>query len=258
MSLLLVGILVLFYETSVVAVSPIVVMDASGSLKLQNIPSSIKSDQLIAMIVSPDTPSAASLSKSTDDSNSILNLDPSACRLTCRGPTLSVKSSDPECVSVALCSLTAVALVLDGITTGDVEAGFKNSRHAVTLTALFRTKATLAGDAAEESDNITDKQALVLYVEGDVSEKLEKQIRRDVLTLYDAAAAESKDVPSFDKAYELQIVSTESQSESQVCTKTYGCGALYCPVLSLLFRPITSPIFSSHPLRKHTAHDNNL
>ena len=184
-----------------------VVMDGSGSLRAQGIPSSLTSEKLVAIISSPDTPSSSALAKS-DDVLSLESENPPC--LTCRGPTLALKSSDPECVSVALCSLTAAALVLDGITEGDVEAGLKNSRHAVTLTALFRAKVALG------SEEEPFKQALVLYVEGDISGSREKAIKGEVVSLYSAAAAERKDVPSFDKAYDLQIVSSEDQSASEV------------------------------------------
>lgn len=192
------------------------VMDASGSLKAQGIPSSFTNEKLVAVISSPDTPSSSNLGQNIG--SEVLSLDTSAGCLICRGPTLSVKASDPECVSVALCSLTAAALVLDGITEGDVEAGLKNSRHAVTLTALFRAKVALGSNGGEDGKSSGGvKQALVLYVEGEISNALEKRIKGEVLSLYSAAAAETKDVPNFDKAYDLQIVSSEAQSATEVC-----------------------------------------
>lgn len=126
---------------------------------------------------------------------------------------MALKPSDPECVSIALCSLTAAALVLDGITEGDVEAGLKNSRHAVTLTAIFRAKITL--DKSEE-DASSSKQALILYVDGEISGSLEKEIIGEISSLYLAAAAEKKDFPSFDTVYDLQIVSSVAQSSNEL------------------------------------------
>ena len=97
---------------------------------------------------------------------------------------MTLKSSDPECVSLAMCSLTAAAIVLDGITEGDVEAGFRNSRHAITLSAIFRARVIL-GDDAEPA-----KQTLILCLEGqDISEK---DMKKEVTSLYSAAAAEKR------------------------------------------------------------------
>lgn len=182
-----------------------VIIDRSNSLKTGSVPSSAMADDLLAVISSPDTPSESALPK--PDTDSFLTLEKNNC-LACRGPTLSLKSSDPECASVALCSLTAAVVVLDGITEGDVEAGLKNSRHAVTLTALFRARATL--------DIAPAKQAIILYVDGPVSPSAEKEIKAEVLCLFSAAAAENKDFPSFDKVYDLEIVSSQAQTGKEL------------------------------------------
>jgi hypothetical protein len=182
-----------------------VIIDGSNSLKTGSIPSSAMADHLLAVIASPDTPSKSALPQPEKDS--FLSLEADNC-LACRGPTLSLKSSDPECASVALCSLTAAVVILDGITEGDVEAGLKNSRHAVTLTAVFRAKATL--------DVAPSKQAIILYVDGPISPSVEKEIKAEVLSLFSAAAAENKNFPSFDKVYDLQIVSAQAQTGKEV------------------------------------------
>ena len=175
-------------------------MDASGSLKVHVIPSSMTSQNLVAIISSPDTPSSSTLAQAaSSDKGCLLNVDiesqESPC-LTCRGPTLALKPSDPECASIAVCSLTAAALVLDGITEGDVEAGLKDSRHAVTLAALFRAKLAFGGN--DSSDTPASKQALILYVSGQVSDSLAKEIKSEVISLYSAAAAEKdRDVAGF-------------------------------------------------------------
>lgn len=185
-----------------------VIMDGKSGLKTNSIPSSVMAGDLVAVISSPDTPSASSLPQP----DGLLSLEKDC--LACRGPTLALKPSDPECASIALCSLTAAVLVLDGITEGDVEAGLKNSRHAVTLTALFRTRATL--------DDAPVKQAIILYIDGEVSESVEKGIKGDVLSLFSAAAAENKDFPSFDKAYDLQVVSSQTQTGKEVRLNVLG------------------------------------
>lgn len=182
-----------------------VVMDGIDSLTTKSIPSSVTSGELVAVISSPDSPSTSSLPQ-PDKLLSLASAEPPC--LACKGPTLALKPSDPECVSIALCSLTAAALVMDGITEGDVEAGLKDSRHAITLTALFRARATL--------DDASSKQTLILYVDGEVTEKKEKSVAAEVASLFSAAAAENKDFPSFEKVYDLQIVSSDSQSGDQV------------------------------------------
>lgn len=178
-----------------------VVLDESSHLKTSSIPSSTTSDALVAVISSPDNPSKSSL----PSPKSFLSLE-SAC-LACRGPTLSLKPLDLEWRSIALCSLTAAVLVLDGITDGDVEAGIKNSRHGVTLTALFRAKAMLA-------ENPT-KQTIFLYVNGEVPESAERKLMLDVQSLFSAAVAETKEV-SFDKAYGIQVVSSQTKTGEEV------------------------------------------
>jgi hypothetical protein len=180
-------------------------MEGAGNLRLQGIPASVASDALVAIISSPNTPSTT-----LPQSDHLLSLESEEppC-LTCKGPTLALKSSDPECTSIAMCSLTAASVVLDGITEGDVAAGLRNSRHAVTLTALFRARVAL--EKKEPS-----KQALILYVNGEIEGSLVKEIKGEVTSLYAAAAAEKKDTPAFDKAYDLKIVSSASQNSQEV------------------------------------------
>lgn len=180
-------------------------MDGADILKTASIPSSVMSDELVAVISSPDTPSASSLPQAND----LLSLESQEPpTLTCRGPTLNLQPSDPECVSIALCSLTAAAMIIDGITEGDVEAGLKNSRHAVTLTALFRARVTL--------DDASSKQALILNVDGEASSSTQKEIKEEVSSLFSAAAAENKDFPSFEKVYDLQILSSGAQNGKEI------------------------------------------
>ena len=111
---------------------------------------------------------------------------------------MSSKPSDPAFVSIALCSLTASAIVVDGIAKGDVEAGLVNSRHAVALSALFRARAILGKEGG--------KQSLVLSVSGEGSGSLEKELKGHVNTLFVAAISDAKESMTFDDAYVLQFV----------------------------------------------------
>ena len=179
-----------------------VLFDGTNNLKTSSIPASLMADDLVAVISSPQTPSTSSLPQP----DSFLSLE-SNC-LACRGPTLALSPVDPEWKSISLCSLTAAAVVLDGITEGDLEAGLKNSRHGITLTALFRARANLEGTAC--------KQVLILYVDGEVSASSEKEVKGEVLSLFSAATAENKDFVPFDKAYDLRVVSSQSQAGNEV------------------------------------------
>lgn len=184
-----------------------VVMDASGSLGINAVPQSLTSESLVAIISNPAVTS--SLSPSEDSLLCLVEGDPPL--LSCRGPTLDMKSADPKCVAIGLCSLTASAIVVDGITTGDVEAGLLNSRHAVTLSAIFRTRMVLGADRG--------KQALMLYATGAGSAALEKEMKGELKTLFLAASAEAKDSVAFDDAYDLHMVFSESQSATEVSLK---------------------------------------
>jgi hypothetical protein len=182
-----------------------VVMDASGRLGINAVPQSLSSESLLAIISNPAVMS--SLSPSEDSLLCLVEGDPTL--LSCRGPTLDVKSADPICEAIGLCSLTASAIVVDGITSGDVEAGLLNSRHAVTLSALFRARMVTGAASA-------GKQALMLYAAGAGSAALEKEIKGELKMLFLAAAAEAKDSAAFEDAYDLHIVFANSHSVAEV------------------------------------------
>jgi hypothetical protein len=127
--------------------------------------------------------------------------------------------------------------MVDGITEGDVEAGLRNSRHAVTLSALFRARVVL------DDDSEPTKQTLILCLEGeDISEK---EIKKEVSSLYAAAAAEKKDAASFDKVYDLQVVSTSSQTSQEVRSRL--CQRLECiPSNAIGYLSLTYCFISCH------------
>ncbi|CAB9518902.1 expressed unknown protein [Seminavis robusta] len=197
------ALLVVFLASMATAAQAASLMDGSGNLKISAVPQSLTSESLLAVISNPDLPSSLS-SPSGDDLLSLDSSDPPC--LSCRGPTLSIQPSDPECVSISLCSLTASAIVVDGITEGDVEAGLLNSRHAVTLSALFRARALLGSDGG--------KQSLLLSVNGEGSASLEKEMKGDLNILFLASVAEAKESISFDDAYDLKLVFAGSDLKS--------------------------------------------
>ena len=93
---------------------------------------------------------------------------------------------------------------MDGITEGDVEAGWSNSRHARTLTALFRARIGLREDGA--------KQTLVLCIRGEIDSLAESALRAEVKALFDATAAESEGKISFSDFYDIFIVSVADET----------------------------------------------
>jgi hypothetical protein len=137
-------------------------MDASGGLRLNKIASSSIStaDGVVSVITSPGTDSLLVTSVTEEDGAAILALSSSSSsssddnvpRLICRGATLRGTSA-AERSALAITSLVSDAIVIDGITEGDVKAaGFgKNTRHARTLTALFRARLTFL-----ESSSVVD------------------------------------------------------------------------------------------------------
>jgi hypothetical protein len=179
-----------------------VLMDNSGSLRL-NIPSISTAEGVVAVISSPGTSSFLS---SSDDVLSLESESPP--RLACRGATMS-GTSGAERNSLATCSLVAGAILIDGITEGDVEAGGRNSRHARTLTALFRARVAL---------DQTFTQTLVLCVKGQVDDKQEASLKKEVRALFDATAAETDGSASFQDLYNVLVVSVTTQEEAdEVC-----------------------------------------
>lgn len=161
------------------------VLDASGSIKLSAIPSDASASRLITVISSPGTPSVLSKHSSSD----VLEIGSDKNVLTCRGATLN-GNSDVERKALATCSIVSAAIVIDGITPGDVQTGFVNSRHARTLTAVFRARAQHGSD---------QKQTLVLVGPPDISVQ-------DVVSLYRAAAIEQNNAPAFESVYNIEIV----------------------------------------------------
>jgi hypothetical protein len=131
--------------------------------------------------------------------------------LICRGATLQSMTTAQKS-ALALTSVVANAIVMDGITVGDVmAAGWKNTRHARSLTAVFRAR--LALEAASE------KQTLVLCVKSASLEAIEKKLLEEVKALFEATAVEAKTGASFGDLYRVVVKSVTSEAEAQeVCT----------------------------------------
>ena len=175
-------------------------MDSSGVLHRQ-IPAVSTSDGVVAIISSPGTPSL--LGTSTE----ILSLMPGdkAC-LSCRGATLNA-ASPSERLSLTTTSLVAGAVIVDGVTEGDVETGLQNTRHARTLTALVRARLALDSNS---------KQTLILGVLGDVDEATEASIQSELKDIFDATAVElTGKPPQFTDMYDVVVLSLQTEADAR-------------------------------------------
>ena len=179
-------------------------MDSSGNLRLR-IPEIAASKGVVAVIASPGT---TSLLSSSDD---VLSLEDASKNpyLSCKGATLS-STTTSERNSLATTSVVADAILVDGVTLGDIEAGWKSSRHARTLALLFRAR------VLSESSS---KQTMIICVKGEVDSSLEKALKSEVADLFDATAEEkAKGDLSLGDLYDVKVVSITTASEAkEVC-----------------------------------------
>ena len=143
-------------------------MDAATG-NIQSIPGEAVSG-ITTVVTSPGTPSrvlsSSSAIPSDKDVDSVLLAALDEGTLVCRGATLGTATTmgdaaqdDEEltCRALAVCALVSDCLVIDGVTVGDVESGLRNSRHARTLSALFRSRLMTA--AAEDSAAAVDRRS---------------------------------------------------------------------------------------------------
>mmetsp|Transcript_7278 Transcript_7278/g.9498 ORF Transcript_7278/g.9498 Transcript_7278/m.9498 type:complete len:507 (+) Transcript_7278:115-1635(+) len=172
-------------------------MDAAGNLRLNSLPES--EGAVVAFVASPGTPSG--LVSATSD---LLSYE--AGTLVCRGATLS----DDNTLALATSSLVAGAIVLDGISVGDLEAGLRDSRHGRTLSAIFRARTNPVGG---DEQQLASKQTLVIPVNAEELPLAEEKIASDVTSLFVAAALESGSSASFKDLYDLKIVTYTDSSE---------------------------------------------
>lgn len=190
-------------------------MDASGGLRLNKIASSGVSttDGVVSVITSPGTHSFL-VSSAADEDAAVLAFDGDVPRLICRGATLRGTSA-AERSALAITSLVSDAIVVDGITEGDVQAaGFgKNTRHARTLTALFRARLTFL--EASSSLQAPGQQTLILCVKSSSEDSFDDVLAQEVRALFEATAAEAKESDtSFDDLYDVKVVSVTSNEEA--------------------------------------------
>lgn len=175
------------------------VIDTAGALKVGGIPQPSSESGVYVVVTSPGTPSSL---LSEDATAPICSVD--GC-LVCRGATLS-GTSEAERVSLGTCSLVAGAIVVDGVTVGDLQAGLADSRHGRTLTALFRARIQLLEGNAS-------KQALILAVQGGEESLDSDSIVNDVKTLFQAVAVEKDGSPSFEDTYDIYVTSGEDKDK---------------------------------------------
>ena len=183
-------------------------MDSSGNLRLR-IPDIAASKGVVAVIASPGT---TSLLSSSED---VLSLEDASKNpyLSCKGATLS-SATTSERNSLATTSLVADAVLVDGVTLGDIEAGWKSSRHARTLALLFRAR------VLSESSS---KQTMIICVKGEVDSSIENSIKSEVADLFDATAEEkAKGDLSLSDLYDVQVVSITTAGEAKE-VRDYMC-----------------------------------
>lgn len=217
-----------------------VLLDSAGNWNLPRMPDRTVSNGIVAIISSPGTVSSSSLLTSASSSSSsdspadeLLSLfepkkDASLVLLSCRGSSLC-STSLPERTSLATTSLVANALVVEGITAGDLERGLRHSRHARTLTALFRARLSTKEASQQQQQQ---RQALILSLpaiitpastneggeeEEEESTKEQEQInaqvkamlesvQNDIQAVFDAVLAETNERVSLETLYQLHLI----------------------------------------------------
>jgi hypothetical protein len=214
--------------TTISALPSINLLDVTskGNLQLQSIPSSLSTSKgIVTIISSPATPTSLlpDIDDFDKDEDRILTLlssssssddqDNETIRLVCRGSTLQ-GTTDIERSSLAFCSLLSDSIIVTGIVSGDLEGpfAFRHSRHSRTLTALFRAKLITNNIPSDSSDKL--RQVFLLLVvdeDNNTINDLEETLKKEVVSLYQAVAAEKKTAPEFDSIYDLQILKDSSK-----------------------------------------------
>eukprot|EP00545_Synedropsis_sp_CCMP1620_P000616 CAMPEP_0119005948 /NCGR_PEP_ID=MMETSP1176-20130426/2024_1 /TAXON_ID=265551 /ORGANISM="Synedropsis recta cf, Strain CCMP1620" /LENGTH=532 /DNA_ID=CAMNT_0006957813 /DNA_START=69 /DNA_END=1667 /DNA_ORIENTATION=+ len=202
------------------AATPLV--DSSGSMIHRQIPDVSTSSGIVGIITSPGTPSPTG-SVAADSTDFLSWTDQN--QLSCRGSNAAASSAG-ERLSLCTTSIVAGAIVVEGITEGDLEMGLRHSRHARTLTALFRTKQctttggstdTATGDDDDDDDTSSSDaapQTLILGVMGDNVD--EAAVEKEVLSIFEAVAVEQlKGKSSFSDSYSLVVVTLQTPEDAQ-------------------------------------------
>ena len=187
-------------------------MDSAGRLQLGSVPDVSTSEGLVAVVSSPGTPSVLSSVVDSPSNEATLTLvtddDSNHHILVCRGAVLR-GTTEADRTAMTTCFGIARAVVLDGITVGDVQAGLDNTRHARTLTALFRARLLV-----DTTESTTQRMVFLVVEGGSVSEEEEQDLQSQVEELYAAVALEKEEASAFQDAYKLHVVSTTSAEDS--------------------------------------------
>jgi hypothetical protein len=187
------------------------VMDASGRMfPIATALSTAASAGIVTVVTSPGVPSILVPNEDLDDS-AILSVESDRDVLICRGCTLAssidVSESEQQHQYNGLAASSAVsdAMVVEGITMGDIEGGgLRTTRHARTLTALFQSRANMA--------TIDRKQVLILAVSGAPSDMDDSGVVQDVRALFQSATmgVAGAAAKGFDDMYDLRIMPASS------------------------------------------------
>jgi hypothetical protein len=187
-------ILLLCMPITLKATTPLLDAAGKGTLQLQSIPQAISTIKGIVTII--DGPSS--------DENSILSFatgGDDSIQILCKGAALE-QTSELERSSLAFCSLLSNAIIVNGVSTGELDgSSFRDSRHSRTLTTLFRAKLL----DNKLSDPETKTVTTLIFVCDKQEEDLGAMLLQDVLALYQAAAAERPDSPVFSSLYDIEV-----------------------------------------------------
>lgn len=192
------------------------VMDSAG--KMRSVPGSAASG-IVTVVTSPGSPSALIGDADADGGADALLSVTDQGVLVCRGLTLGAVALEDFCSScLAVCSTVSEAIVLEGITVGDVEAGLRNTRHARTLTALFRSRATIAATTTAAAEAAPALQTLILTVSGapnDVEDS-RSAVLAEVQALFKAATVGIAGSKGMEDHYDFQVVPVSPSTASEV------------------------------------------
>ena len=166
----------------------------------------------MSIIASPGTASYLTTTFNDDSSSSsVLAWNAQDATLLCRGATLSDSTSTTTAQALATTSVVASSLILDGITGGDAQH-LSESRHASTLTALFRAK---LATVPNHSNN--NKQTLILVLSSSNTPQQKDELKRQLQSLLEATAVDcgKETAVRLDDLYDVVIQSVTSAAEAQ-------------------------------------------
>ena len=168
-------------------------LDGAGSLK--TVPGEVGS--ITTVVTSPGTPSSVlNLDADAVDQVVFNRLDDDSI-LVCRGATLgTLMTEELSSISLSICSQVSSTIIVDGIVAGDL-VRFRDSRHARTLSAIFRARDPSA------------KQTLILAIGGEFDQAT---IQAEVEFLYEALYPKKQ----LSDAYDLKLVKVNLSSGSEV------------------------------------------